>query len=338
MADILIVLLAIAAALLFDFYNGMNDAANSISTIVATRVLTPRSAVLMAAIGNFSAVFIFGVAVASMIGKGIVQAGAINEYIILAALAGSSAWVITATHKGLPISASHALIGGLIGSALTAKGAGSILTGGVMKVVAFIFIAPILGLMGGLLLMVATLWAFRRSAPAKVNKHFKKLQIASSFLYSLSHGSNDAQKTMGVITLLLFSAGYLNKFEIPLWVTLLSYTTIALGTLIGGWKVVQTMGMKITKLRPVDGFCAESAGGLVILGSTFSGIPVSTTHVISGSIMGVGATKRMSAVRWGMARRIVAAWILTIPIAMAFAAAAYFAITIGLHPCSGAHS
>lgn len=329
MAELLIVLLAIAVALLFDFYNGMNDAANSISTVVATRVLSPRNAVLMAAFGNFAALFIFGVAVASMIGTGLVQSSAIDEYIILAAVAGGALWVIIATHAGLPISASHSLIGGLMGAAITAKGFGVLITGGILKVLAFIFIAPVLGLFGGFLFMAAILWAFRRKTPAKVNGHFKRLQILSSFLYSLSHGSNDAQKTMGIIALLLFSAGYLgSSFHIPLWIALISYLTIALGTLIGGWKVVQTMGMKITKLRPVGGFCAESAGGLVILGSTLGGIPVSTTHVIAGSIMGVGATRRFSAVRWGVARNIVFAWVLTIPLAMAFSAAAYEALRL----------
>lgn len=329
MAELLIVLLAIAVALLFDFYNGMNDAANSISTVVATRVLSPKNAVLMAAFGNFAALFLFGVAVASTIGKGIVQPSAINEYIILAGVAGGAAWVMIATHRGLPISASHSLIGGVVGAAITAKGFGVLITGGILKVVTFIFIAPIVGLAGGALFMAAIFRVFQKTTPAKVNGHFKRLQIASSLAYSLSHGSNDAQKTMGIIALLLFSAGYLgSSFHIPLWIALISYLTIALGTLIGGWKVVQTMGMKITKLRPVDGFCAESAGALTIFGSSLSGIPVSTTHVITGSIMGVGSLKRLSSVRWIVARGIVAAWVLTIPIAMLFAAAAYGAVRL----------
>lgn len=323
MPELLIVLFTIAVALLFDFYNGMNDAANSVSTVVATRVMSPRNAVLMAAFGNFAALFIFGVAVASMIGTGLVQSSAIDEYIILAALLGSSVWVMIATHKGIPISASHALIGGLIGAAATAKGYSVLIAGGILKVVAFIFIAPVLGLLGGFLFMVAILRAFQKTLPQKASGHFKRLQIFSSLLYSISHGSNDAQKTMGIIALLLFSTGYFASFHIPLWVSVLSYLTIALGTLLGGWKVVQTMGMGITKLRPVDGFCAESAGGLVIIGSTLAGIPVSTTHVKVGSIMGVGSVKRISAVRWGLARNIVWAWILTIPLAMAFSAAAY---------------
>jgi len=324
MAEFLIVLLAIAVALLFDFYNGMNDAANSISTVVATRVLTPAKAVLLAAFGNFAALFLFGVAVASTIGKGIVQPSAINEYIILAGVAGGAAWVIIATHRGLPISASHALIGGVIGATVMAKGTGALITTGILKVVAFILIAPVVGFVGGTLFMAAIFRIFRKTTPSRVNGHFKRLQIASALAYSLSHGSNDAQKTMGIIALLLFSAGYLGtEFHIPFWIALLSYTTISLGTLTGGWKVVQTMGLKITKLRPVGGFCAESAGALTIFASSFAGIPVSTTHVITGSIMGVGSVKRLSAVRWIVARGILAAWGLTIPVAMTFAAITY---------------
>ncbi|MBI2654575.1 inorganic phosphate transporter [Candidatus Woesearchaeota archaeon] len=325
----LVVIVAVIIALIFDFGNGLNDAANSISTIVATRVMNMRQAVLLAAIGNFIGAFVFGVAVATTIGKGLIEPSAVNSYVILAGLIGAVFWVYLTTYFGLPISASHSLIGGYIGSAIAASGLKAVIFSGVAKVVIFIFVAPILGMMGGFLFQLLMFHIFKKAEPFKVNKYFRKLQILSSSVYSIGHGTNDAQKTMGIISILLFSAGLLGKeFYIPFWVILLSYTTIALGTLVGGWKVVKTMGMRITKLQPVNGFCAETAGASVIIGSTILGIPVSTTHIISGSIMGVGALKRVSAVRWGIARNILRAWILTIPMSALVGGLSYLIIKL----------
>lgn len=314
MPELTLVVLAIIIALAFDFGNGLNDAANAIATVVATRVLSLRAAVLMAAIGNFSGIFIFGVAVATTIGKGIVDPSVVNVYIIIAGLVGAILWVYGASYLGIPVSASHALIGGFVGSALAAAGLKAILLAKLGKVVAFIIVAPFLGMIGGFFFFVLVMWIFKKTNPNKVNNYFKRLQLLSAFSYSLSHGANDAQKTMGIIAILLFSAGYLgSEFYVPLWVIVASYTTIALGTLVGGRRVIKTVGMRLTNLKPVSGFCAETAGATTIIGCSLAGIPVSTTHVISGSIAGVGTVKRLSAVRWGIARNIIWAWILTIP-------------------------
>jgi PiT family inorganic phosphate transporter len=309
-----IIVITILIALLFNFLNGMNDAANSIATIVSTKVLPPLAAVLWAAFFNFAAYFIFGVHVATTIGKGIVDPSIINEYIILGGLLGSIVWVYLCTWFGLPISASHALIGGLVGPALLVGGPSVIITSGLNKVLLFIVLSPLLGIVLGYLMMVLTLYVFRRSTPRKVDSLFRGLQLLSSAVFSLGHGSNDAQKTMGIIAVLLYSTGRLGSdFYVPLWVILTGYTTMSLGTLAGGWRVIKTLGLGLTHLKPVHGFCAETAGALTIIGSTLAGIPVSTTHTITGSIMGVGMTRRLSAVRWGIAGNIIVAWVLTIP-------------------------
>jgi PiT family inorganic phosphate transporter len=312
----LIVVLGILAAIIFDFGNGLHDASNAISTVVATRVLTMRQAVLMSAIGNFVGAFIFGVAVATTVGKGLIDPTVVTPHIIFAGLIGAIVWVYLTAYMGLPISSSHSLIGGFIGSAIAAAGVHALIAKGVAKMLLFIFIAPLLGMLCGFLFQALILHVFRSTNPGKVKRGFSRVQILSAFVYSVAHGTNDAQKTMGVISILLFSAGMLGSaFYVPFWVVLLSHTAIALGTLLGGWRIVKTMGMRITKLEPMNGFCAETAGSMVVIGSTMAGIPVSTTHVISGSIIGVGSTRRVAAVRWNIARRIVWAWILTIPFA-----------------------
>ena len=327
----LVVIVAIILALVFDFGNGLNDAANAVSTVIATRGLTLRQAVVMSAIGNFIGAFIFGVAVATTIGKGLILPEFVNPYVILAGLIGAVVWVYVTTYYGLPISASHSLIGGYLGSAIAAAGFKAVIISGVAKVLIFIFIAPLLGMLSGFLFQLLIFYIFKKFNPMKLNKYFKKLQIISASVYSIGHGTNDAQKTMGIVAILLFSAGLLgNDFYVPFWVVLMSHATIALGTLAGGWKVIKTMGIRITKLRPVNGFCAETSGSSVVIGSTIFGIPVSTTHVISGSIIGVGLLRRVSAVRWGIARSIVWAWILTIPISSFVAGLSYFIINLFL--------
>ena len=328
MPDFILVVIAIIIALAFDFGNGLNDAANAIATVVATRVLSLRAAVLMAAIGNFSGVFFFGVAVATTIGKDLIDPNIVDVYIIISGLIGAILWVYGASYIGLPVSASHALIGGFVGSAVVAAGLKAVLWGGLIKIVIFIVVAPLLGMLGGFLFQIIILWISRKANPSRVNKHFKKLQLISAFSYSLSHGANDAQKTMGVITIVLFSAGYLGgEFYVPFWVIMASYTTITLGTLAGGSRVIKTLGLKLTNLKPINGFCAETAGAATIIGCSLAGIPVSTTHVISGSIAGVGSTRRLSAVRWGLARKIVRAWVLTIPASAFVGGALYYGIS-----------
>ncbi|MBL7054885.1 inorganic phosphate transporter [Candidatus Woesearchaeota archaeon] len=328
MPDFILVVIAIIIALAFDFGNGLNDAANAIATVVATRVLSLRAAVLMAAIGNFSGVFFFGVAVATTIGKDLIDPNIVDVYIIISGLIGAILWVYGASYIGLPVSASHALIGGFVGSAVVAAGLKAVLWGGLIKIVIFIVVAPLLGMLGGFLFQIIILWISRKANPSRVNKHFKKLQLISAFSYSLSHGANDAQKTMGVITIVLFSAGYLGgEFYVPFWVIMASYTTITLGTLAGGSRVIKTLGLKLTNLKPINGFCAETAGAATIIGCSLAGIPVSTTHVISGSIAGVGSTRRLSAVRWGLARKIVRAWVLTIPASAFVGGALYYVIS-----------
>jgi len=312
----------VVLALLFDFLNGMNDAANSIATVVSTRVLSPRLAVIWAAFFNFAAAFIFGVHVASTIGKGIVHPQIVTPVMLLATLVGAIAWTSLCTKVGLPISVSHALVGALVGSGLAKAGTGALVVPGLVKVILFIVLAPLIGMVLGALLIIAVMWICRRAAPGPVDWWFRRLQLLSAALYSLGHGANDAQKTMGIITVLLYSTGHLgDAFHVPLWVIFACYSAISLGTLAGGWRVIETLGMRMTRLRPVDGFCAETAAGCSILLSTLGGIPVSTTHTITGSIIGVGAPIRLGAIRWGVAYRIVWAWVLTIP-ASALASAA----------------
>ncbi len=314
MPSLELIIFIIVVALIFDFGNGLNDAANAIATVVATRVLSIRLAVILAAIGNIVGAFIFTVAVATTIGKGIIDPKFVNEYIILAGLIGAIFWVYLCSHYGIPISASHSLIGGFVGAAIMAAGLKSVVFSGITKVLIFIFLAPIIGMAGGFIFSVAVHWLCKKASPTKVNNYFKRLQLLSASAYSLGHGTNDAQKTMGIVAVLLFSAGLLgDSFFVPFWVVLASHLTIGAGTLAGGWRVIKTVGTKITKLRPVDGFNAETSGALTIIGCTLAGIPVSTTHVISGSIMGVGITKRVTGVRWKIARNIVWAWAITIP-------------------------
>lgn len=309
-----LVIICIIIALLFDFLNGMNDAANSIATIVSTKVLSPFAAVAWAAFFNFAAVFIFGVHVATTIGKGIVVPDIMNEYFILAALISAVVWTFTCTQFGLPISVSHALIGSLIGPGLFIGGTSVIYAAGITKIALFIVLSPIIGLILGHLLMAITLHIFKNKAPRSIDNKFRAMQLFSSAIFSLGHGANDAQKTMGIITVLLYSTGHLGTdFHVPVWVIFAAYTAIALGTLTGGWKVIRTLGVGLTELKPIGGFCAETAGAITVIGSSLAGIPVSTTHTITGGIIGVGVTKRITAVRWGSATHIVAAWILTIP-------------------------
>ncbi|OGC77034.1 MAG: inorganic phosphate transporter, partial [candidate division Zixibacteria bacterium RBG_16_40_9] len=313
----------------FDFVNGFHDAANSIATVVSTRVLPPKYAVAWAAFFNFVAAFTFGVGIAKTIGKGIIRPEIVDIYVILGGLIGAIAWDIITWYLGLPTSSSHALVGGFAGAAVAKVGWSALIAKGLIKIGIFIFIAPILGLVLGFSFMVATLRLFRKFAPGVIDKYFRKLQLLSAAAYSLGHGTNDAQKTMGIITILLFSTGHLGKeFYVPTWVILTCHAAIALGTLAGGWRIVKTMGMKMTKLKPVGGFCAETAGAITLFGTAIAGIPVSTTHTITGSILGVGSTIRLSAVRWGVARRIIWAWILTIPGSFIIAFLSYYLITI----------
>lgn len=309
------VIFIIILALVFDFYNGMNDAANSIATVVATRVLTPFQAVSWAAFFNFIAAFAFGVSVATTIGKGIVDVSIVDNYVILSGLVGAIVLTATATHFGLPISVSHSIIGGYGGAGIAKAGFSALIISGYTKVIIFIFAAPLIGMVMAYIFSVITLWIVRNKQPRKVDKYFRKLQLVSAALYSLSHGSNDAQKTIGIITVILFTNGLLGStFYVPFYVIIMSHAVIALGTLLGGWKVIRTLGMRVTKLNPFGGFSAETSAGLTIIGATMAGIPVSTTHTITGSIIGVGSVKGVSAVRWGVAKNILWAWVLTIPV------------------------
>lgn len=315
-------------ALFFDFLNGFHDSANSIATIVSTRVLSPKYAVVWAALFNFFAFLFLGLHVANTIGKGIVDVGVMDPHIILAALAGACIWDIITWYFALPTSSSHALIGGMVGAALVKAGPAALVPAGIIKTVSFIFISPAVGLLLGLVIGIVVYRSFRRATPASVDHFFRKGQLVSAALYSLGHGGNDAQKTMGIIAGLLFSAGLLgDTFYVPLWVVISCQAAIALGTLFGGWRIVKTMGQKIAKLRPVDGFCAETGAALSLFISTMMGIPVSTTHTITGSIMGVGSLRRLSAVRWGVAGRIVWAWIFTLPGAAVISAVTYVIAT-----------
>jgi PiT family inorganic phosphate transporter len=301
-------------ALTFDFLNGFHDAANSIATVVSTRVLSPRVAVIWAAFFNFVAAFTFGTAVARTMGHGMIRLEAVNLYVILAGLLGAIVWDVLTWYYGLPISSSHALIGGYAGAAVAKAGWKVIIPGGWTKTLLFIGISPILGMLLGAGLMIAVYWLFRNFSPLRVDRYFRKLQLLSAAAYSFGHGTNDAQKTMGIIAGVLFTAGILDHFYIPFWVVLMAHTAIGLGTLAGGWRIVRTMGMKITRLKPVGGFCAETAAAVCLLGAASGGIPVSTTHTIAGAIMGVGSVQRLTAVHWGVARKIIWAWVLTIPI------------------------
>ncbi len=324
-----LIVFIILVALLFDFLNGMNDAANSIATVVSTRVLSPRVAVLWAAFFNFAAAFGFGVHVANTMGKGIVDPKVITPVLILSALVGATLWTHVCTRFGMPISVSHALIGGLVGAGVAKAGLGCLVTPGLVKVSVFIVLSPVLGMGLGAVLMIAVHWICRRAHPGRVDRFFRVGQLLSSAAFSLGHGTNDAQKTMGIIAILLFSGGYLgDEFYVPVWVIFAAYTAIALGTLTGGWRVIHTMGVKLTDLRPVGGFCAETSGATMLLGTALFGIPVSTTHTIAGAIMGVGSTRRLSAVRWGVAGRIVWAWVLTIPAAAAVSALSYALLSL----------
>ena len=319
--------LIIFLALVFDFYNGMNDAANSIATIVSTRVLTPGQAVAWAAFFNFFAAFVFGVSVATTIGKGIVDVSIVDNFVIFSGLVGAIILSASATHFGLPISISHAIIGGYGGAAVAKAGFSALILSGYTKILIFVFLAPFIGMVMAMIFSIATLWIVKDRSPSKVDVYFRKLQLVSSALFSLSHGSNDAQKTIGIIAIILFTNNLIGStFYVPFWVIIISYSVIALGTLIGGWKVIRTLGMRVTKLTPFGGFSAESSAGLTVILATILGIPVSTTHTITGAIIGVGSINRFSAVRWGVARNILWAWILTIPLSAFFAMVTYFII------------
>jgi PiT family inorganic phosphate transporter len=314
---LLLIIFTIILALIFDFTNGMHDAANSISTVVSTRVLTPRLAVIWAAFFNFIAFLIFGTTVAKTIGKGMIQLDTVTTTVILAGVVGAIIWNLITWYLGLPSSSSHALIGGFAGAAIANSGLSVIIASGWTKTLIFIVLAPAIGLLLGYALKVLSSWLIYKSrqAPTIVDRWSRVLQLFSAAAFSLGHGGNDAQKTMGIITTLLYAGGLITEFKVPLWVVLSAHAAIAMGTLSGGWRIVKTMGQKITKLRPIDGFCAELAAASSIYYATFTGVPVSTTHVITGAISGVGAVNRMSAVRWNVTLRIVWAWLLTIPAA-----------------------
>jgi PiT family inorganic phosphate transporter len=321
-----VVAMLVVLAIAFDFMNGFHDAANSIATVVSTGVLRPGPAVLFAAFFNFIAIFIFHLSVAATVGKGIVQPGVVDTHVVFGALIGAITWNLVTWYYGIPSSSSHALIGGIVGAVIAKAGPGALISSGVMKTVAFIFVSPLLGFLLGSLMMVGVAWGFRRAAPSRVDGWFRRLQLVSAGAYSLGHGGNDAQKTIGIIWMLLIATGYASATDSapPTWTIVSCYVAIALGTMFGGWRIVKTMGQKITKLKPVGGFCAETGGALTLFLATGLGIPVSTTHTITGAIVGVGSTQRASAVRWGVAGNIVWAWIFTIPASAIVAAVAYW--------------
>ena len=325
-AALWVVVLLVVLALLFDFMNGFHDAANSIATVVSTGVLKPAQAVVFAAFFNVIAIFVFHLSVAATVGKGIVEPGIVDTHVVFGALIGAIAWNLITWYYGIPSSSSHALIGGIVGAVIAKAGSGSLIASGIWKTVAFIFVSPLLGYLLGSLMMVLVAWICRRARPNKVDKWFRRLQLVSAGAYSLGHGGNDAQKTIGIIWMLLIAAGYSNAADAmpPLWVIISCYTAISFGTLFGGWRIVKTMGQKITKLKPVGGFCAESGGALTLFIATAMGVPVSTTHTITGAIVGVGSTQRASAVRWGVAGNIIWAWVLTIPASAFVASIAYW--------------
>jgi PiT family inorganic phosphate transporter len=338
---VLYVLIIIAVALVFDFINGFHDSANSIATVVSTRVLKPGVAVVWAAFFNFVAAFVVGTAVAKTIGKGLIDVSIVDPNVILGGLLGAIVWDLITWYLGLPSSSSHALLGGYAGAAIAKAGFGALILGGWVLPVLFIVVSPLLGMSIALALTVALSWLLQRAPPGPMDKIFRRLQLVSAGLYSLSHGANDAQKTMGIIVSLLVASqamfvgetGWFRRFylpsaeHIPLWIILAAHTAIALGTAAGGWRIVRTMGTRITRLRPFGGFCAETAGGITVLLASSWGVPVSTTHTITGAIVGVGAAQRLSAVRWGVAKRIVWAWVLTMPMSAAIAALAYLVLS-----------
>ena len=321
-----VIVVLVLIALAFDFMNGFHDAANSIATVVSTGVLKPAQAVLFAACFNFIAIFVFHLSVATTVGKGIVDAGVVDPNVVFGALLGAIAWNIVTWYYGIPSSSSHALIGGIVGAVVAKAGASALIAAGILKTVAFIFVSPCLGFLLASGMMILVSWLFRRATPSRVDRWFRRLQLVSAGAYSLGHGGNDAQKTIGIIWMLLIATGYSSATADtpPAWTIVACYVAIALGTLFGGWRIVKTMGQRITKLKPVGGFCAETGGAITLFLATGLGIPVSTTHTITGAIVGVGATKRASAVRWGVAGNIVWAWIFTIPASAFVAAVGYW--------------
>ena len=321
-----VVVMLVVLAILFDFMNGFHDAANSIATVVSTGVLKPGQAVIFAAFFNVIAIFVFHYSVAATVGKGIVQPGIVDTHVVFGALLGAITWNFITWYYGIPSSSSHALIGGIVGAVIAKSGASALISGGILKTVAFIFISPLLGFLLGSLMMVLVAWAFRRARPSRVDKWFRRLQLMSAGAYSLGHGGNDAQKTIGIIWMLLIATGYASVADKapPTWVVVSCYLAIGAGTMFGGWRIVKTMGQKITKLKPVGGFCAETGGAITLFMATAIGIPVSTTHTITGAIVGVGSVQRASAVRWGVAGNIIWAWIFTIPASALVAAIAYW--------------
>jgi PiT family inorganic phosphate transporter len=318
--------LLVFLALAFDFMNGFHDAANSIATVVSTGVLKPGTAVLFAAFFNVAAIFVFHLSVAATVGKGFVQPGIVDTHVVFGALVGAISWNLLTWYFGIPSSSSHALIGGILGAVIVKAGAGALIASGILKTVVFIFVSPLLGYLLGSLMVVLVSWLFRRTRPAKVDKWFRRMQLVSAGAYSLGHGGNDAQKTIGIIWMLLIATGYAAAGEKspPTWTIVSCYLAIGAGTLFGGWRIVKTMGQRITKLKPVGGFCAETGGAVTLFMATALGIPVSTTHTITGAIVGVGSVQRASAVRWGVAGTIVWAWVLTIPASACVAALAYW--------------
>jgi PiT family inorganic phosphate transporter len=321
-----VVVLLVALAFIFDFMNGFHDAANSIATVVSTGVLKPGQAILFAAFFNVVAIFIFHLSVAATVGKGIVQPGIVDTHVVFGALVGAITWNIITWYYGIPSSSSHALIGGIVGAVTVKAGTGALVSAGILKTVAFIFVSPFLGFILGSMMMVIVAWIFRRARPSRIDKWFRRLQLISAGAYSLGHGGNDAQKTIGIIWMLLIATGYVSAADAapPTWTIVSCYLAIGAGTMFGGWRIVKTMGQRITKLKPVGGFCAETGGAMTLFLATAMGVPVSTTHTITGAIVGVGSTKRASAVRWGVAGSIVWAWVLTIPASALVAAISYW--------------
>jgi PiT family inorganic phosphate transporter len=327
--ELALVIVVVVVALVFDYINGFHDAANSIATVVSTRVLSPGQAVLWAAFFNFAAAFIFGTAVAKTVGSGMIDITVVTSSVILAGLIGAIVWDLITWYYGLPTSSSHALIGAYAGAGIAKAGVVALIPGGWTKTLLFIVLPPLIGFALGFVFMVAIMWIMRPFAPSRVDRYFRKLQLLSAAMYSLGHGANDAQKTMGIIAGALFTGGFITTFHIPVWVEIAAYSAISAGTLSGGWRIIHTMGSKITKLQPVGGFAAETAGAVSLFTATALGVPVSTTHTITGAIIGVGSTRRLSAVRWGIAGQIVWAWVLTIPISAVIAAGIYYLLSFG---------
>ncbi len=321
-----VVVMLVMLALAFDFMNGFHDAANSIATVVSTGVLKPGQAVLFAAVFNFIAILVFQLSVAATIGKGLAQPGVVDVNVVFGALVGAISWNFITWYYGIPSSSSHALIGGIVGAVISKAGASALVLSSIVKTVVFIFVSPLMGFLLGSLMLIAVSWFFRRSTPSRIDRWFRRLQLVSAGAYSLGHGGNDAQKTIGIVWMLLIATGYtaVGDKAPPTWVVLTCYTAIAMGTLFGGWRIVKTMGQRLTKLKPVHGFCAETGGAITLFTAAILGIPVSTTHTITGAIVGVGATQRASAVRWGVAGNIIWAWILTIPATAFVGAIAYW--------------